>query len=432
MLTGNKIAKNGLWIIFCKIVQSVLGMVVTMITARYLGPSNYGLINYAASIIAFVTPLMQVGLDGILVQEIINNKDEEGNIIGTSLSMSLCSSVLCIVGVFSFTLIANHDEKQTIIVCVLYSIVLIFQALEMIQYWFYAKLMAKYVSLTMLGAYIIISLYKIFIIISGKSIYWFALSNAIDYAIISIILITIYIKLGNQKLSFSMATAKRLFSKGKYYIVANMMVTIFAQTDKIMLKFILNDEIVGYYSAAVTCASMTAFVFVAIIDSARPVIFESKKESQLSFETNMTLLYSIIIYFALIQSFVITILANIIVLIIYGNQYINSVLPLRIIVWYTTFSYIGAIRNIWMLAENKQKHLWIINLSGAILNVILNLIFIPLWGINGAALTSLLTQIFTNVILGYIIKPIRYNNKLMLKGLSIKNLYVLLKKVVKK
>ncbi|MBQ9084454.1 MAG: polysaccharide biosynthesis C-terminal domain-containing protein, partial [Clostridia bacterium] len=83
-------------------------------------------------------------------------------------------------------------------------------------------------------------------------------------------------------------------------------------------------------------------------------------------------------------------------------------------------SYIGSVRSIWILAEKKQKYLWIINLSGALLNVILNLIMIPIWNIYGAAIASLVTQLFTNFVIGLIIKPIRRNNLLMLKGLNIR------------
>ena len=76
----------------------------------------------------------------------------------------------------------------------------------------------------------------------------------------------------------------------------------------------------------------------------------------------------------------------------------------------------GSVRNIWILAEDKQKYLWIINLSGALTNVILNAILIPLLGGVGAALASLITQVFTNVVIGFLIKPILHNNKLMLTG----------------
>mgnify|MGYP003311724305 CR=1 FL=1 len=65
----NKVLKNASWLITCKIVQSVLGLIISMLTARYLGPANFGVINYAASIVAFATPLMQLGLNSILADE---------------------------------------------------------------------------------------------------------------------------------------------------------------------------------------------------------------------------------------------------------------------------------------------------------------------------------------------------------------------------
>ena len=88
------------------------------------------------------------------------------------------------------------------------------------------------------------------------------------------------------------------------------------------------------------------------------------------------------------------------------------------VVWYLAFSYMGGVRNIWILAEQKTKYLWIINLSGALLNVALNLALIPYMGIMGAAVATVITQIFTNVIIGYIIKPIRGNNRLLVQGLD--------------
>lgn len=320
MILKNKVAKNSIWIISCKVVQSVLGVIVNMLTARYLGPSNYGLINYAASIAAFLVPVMQLGLNAIIVQEIVNNPEKEGETLGTSLVMSQISAFFCIIGVFAFSMVANRGETETIIVCCLYSLLLFFYGLEMIQYWFQAKLLSKYVSLTMLAAYVVVSAYKIYLLVTSKSVYWFAISNALDYAIIAFVLLIIYKKLGTCKLSFSFETAKKLFAKGKYYIVSSMMVTIFAQTARIMLKFMIDNEAVGYYSAAVACAGMTSFVFTAIIDSARPMIFESKKTSHELFEQNITRLYSVIIYFALIQSVGIAVFSDLLVKILYGHH----------------------------------------------------------------------------------------------------------------
>ena len=208
--------------------------------------------------------------------------------------------------------------------------------------------------------------------------------------------------------------------------------SIFAQTERIMLKFMINNSATGYYSAAVTCAGITSFVFSAIIDSARPSIFESQKHSEKDFNKNMKRLYSVIIYISLLQSIAMTIFAPLIIHIMYGSDYSQSINALRIIVWYTTFSYIGSVRNIWMLAKNQQKYLWIINLSGAVANIVLNALLIPKLGINGASIASLITQFFTNVIVGYIIPNIRENNKLMAKSLNPKYLIEMSKNILNK
>ena len=418
----NKVFKNASWIIASRIVQALLGLVISMLTARYLGPSNYGVINYAASIVAFVLPLMHLGINSVLVQELVKNPEDEGRIIGTATTMTFLSSLACIGGTVAFAAIANPGETETIIVCALYSFWLIFQSLDMVRYWFQSKYLSKYTSIISLIAYTIVSGYKIFLLVTGKSIYWFALSNAIDSAIISLGSIYLYTKKGNQKLGFSKEIGKRLFAIGKYYIISDLMVTVFAQTDKIMLKGMLNSEATGFYSAAVTCAAFTQFVFAAILDSSRPAILECKKKSEEAFERNMTRLYSIVIYASLAQSVVMSIGASIIIRILYGDSYAPAAGALRIVVWYTTFSYLGAARNIWILAEGQQKHLLLVNILGALANVVMNFWLIPLLGINGAALASLITQFFTNVITGFIIKALRPNNKLMVKAVNPKYL----------
>ena len=111
-------------------------------------------------------------------------------------------------------------------------------------------------------------------------------------------------------------------------------------------------------------------------------------------------------------------LAPIIIQLLYGVQYLESVSALQIVVWYTTFSYLGSARNIWILAEGKQKYLWKINLFGAFANVILNVLLIPFIGINGAALASLITQFLTNIVTGYIFSPIRGVNFFILQGFN--------------
>lgn len=422
----SKVAQNASWIIASRIVQAVLGLAISMLTARYLGPGNFGLINYAASLVNFIMPVVFLGLKDVLVQELTLRPEQEGAVLGTSIAMSMVSALACIAGVCLFAWTANPGEGTTIVVCMLYSLILIFQVLDLIQYWFQAKLLSKYASLVSLFAYLVVSAYKIFLLVTHKSVHWFALSNTLDYLIISGLLLYFYRRLGGQRLSVSPALGREMLHRSKHFIVTGLMVAVFAQTDKIMLKLMVDVSATGFYSAAVACAGLTGFVYAAIIDSFRPVIFQAHSVSQEQFERHLIQLYSIIIYLSLAQSVGMTLLASPIIRILYGGAYAASVNALRIITWYVTFSYLGVIRTIWMLSNGCQQYLWMVNLSGAALNVVLNLLLIPVIGIYGAAAASLLTQFFSNYVMNYLIPPLRPNNALVIKALHPRYLMELL------
>ena len=431
VMKEKQVFNNAKWIIICKIAQSILQLIIGMISARYLGPANYGIISYAGSIVAFALPIMKLGLDATLVHELVENPNEEGEIIGTSLGLNIFSSFLCMGGVAIFASLANFGETETIIVCVLYSISIFFAALEMIQYWFQYKLLSKYSSIIMLVAYLVVSAYKIFLLATQKSIYWFALSHSVEYGAIAILLIAFYFKKGGSKFKFSFARAGKMLSKSKYYIVGALMIVVIQNTDHIMLTKIVGEAENGFYAAAITCAGVAQFVYTAVIDSFRPLILSSKKENELEYEKNISRLYGIICYTAIVQSLVFTIFAPIMVKLLYGEAYLPSIPVLQILTWYRTFSFMGSIRNIWLLAEGKQKYLPIINLSGVVLNIAMNAIMIPFWGACGAAFASFLTQLFMNFIFGFIFKPIRKNNALMLKGMAPKFFITELRSTVK-
>lgn len=431
-MNEKKAFQNAQWIIGCNILKACINLIVGMLSARYLGPANYGLINYASSVIGFVVPIMQLGLRSTLVQEYISRPEMQGTVTGTALGLNLMSSLACMVSVALFVRYTSPGEPETLLIVVLYSISLPFQAVEMIQYWFQAKLLSKFPSMAMLLGYAVVSVYKIILLIRQRSVYWFALSYAIEYAVEGGLLLCIYRKKTLTPVSFSWPLAKELFAKGKYYIVSGLMTMIFANTDHVMLKQMIGDTENGFYSAAFSCASVLNFVYAAITDSARPLVLESKKKSKEQFENTVSGLYSLIIYMGLAQSGVFTLFSGLIIRILYGDAYAAAIPVLRIIVWYLAFSYMGTVRNIWILAEGKQSILWIINLSGAMMNVLLNALMIPHWQACGAALASVLTQFFTNFIVGFFIRPIRPNNALILRGLDPRGVWRLLGSLLKK
>ncbi|MBR5616930.1 MAG: flippase [Oscillospiraceae bacterium] len=413
---NNRVFKNAAWMIGCKIAQSLINFVIGLLTARYLGPSNYGVLTYAMSVVAFAVPIMQLGLNQTLVREFVKSPEREGQILGTALMINIISSVFCMIGTVAFVMVADAGDKEIVLVCALYSLTLLFQATEMTQFWFQSKLLSKYPSIAMLGAYLVVALYKVYLLVTQKNVTWFALSNVLDYFLISIILMVMYKKVGGQRLGVNWRTGREMLSRSKYYIIPSLMVMVFQHTDRIMIKLMIGEAETGVYSAAITCIGITGFVFAAVIDSARPVVLEAKEKDQALYETRMIQLYSIITCMSIGQSVVMTLFARPIVHLLYGPEYAKAASILAVAVWYVTFSYYGSVRSIWVLAEERQKYLARINVTGAIANVILNLCLIPVLGAFGAALASVITQLFTNVIIGFIFKPIRRNNYLMLKG----------------
>lgn len=413
---NHRVFKNAAWIIGCKIAQSLLNLVIGLLTARYLGPSNYGIINYVASIVAFAMPIMQLGLKNTLVKEFVQSPDREGEILGTALVLNIVSSIFCMLGSVSFVMIADAGEPETVLVCALYSLTLLFQATEMTQYWFQSKLLSKHPSIATLCAYLAVAVYKLYLLITQKSVVWFALSNVLDYFLVSVILMIIYRKLGGQPLRFHWKLGRQMLSRSKYYIIPSLMVMIFQHTDRVMIKMMIGEAETGLYSAAIACIGISSFVFSAILDTARPVILEAKEKDQELYETRVTQLYSVINCLSLAQSIGLTVLAKPLVWLLYGPEYAGSAGILAVAVWYVTFGYYGVVRNIWILAEEKQKYLTGINVVGAITNMALNVFLIPFWGGIGAAFASLITQFFTNVIIGVVLKPIRRNSDLMVKS----------------
>ena len=416
----------------CKVIQAVLALVISMLTARYLGPGQYGILGYAISAATFVTPTALLGFHAILVRELIDQPEKEGEILGTAVFSSFVSSLVMAGGIFCFNRLFSDHEALTEMTCLLYSMVLATQSVELIQYWFQAKVQNHCPAICTLIAYIFISIYQLVLIRRGRPVTWFAVAKALEYLIAAIGLWFVYWHRGGCKLSFSFARLKGMLSRSAPYILSLTLVMTFAQVDHIMVKIMLGEEATGFYSAAVTCANLTEFIFIAVIDTIRPTILEAHNDLTGSYETRLTELYSFVIYLALAQSIFITALARPIITLLYGNAYLDATGVLRLLVWYTVFVYIGFVRDIWILAEAKQKYLWRINLMGALSNIALNYLMIPKFGIEGAALASMLTQAFTNVGVGLIYAPLRGNNACLLRGLNPKYAISMLRTLVVK
>ena len=419
-LRKNKVVRNAGWIIGGKTANKLLAFVVGIFAARYLGPSNYGLINYAAAYATFFASLCTLGINSVIVKNFVDHPQQEGETIGTTLVLRALSSLLSALTIVGIVSIVDRGERLTVVVVALYSVGLVFQVFDTLNYWFQARLQSKYSALAELISYAAMSVYKIVLLVRGKSVEWFAVASALEYTVLAVLLLAAYFKNGGTKFSCSMAKAKELLKSSGSFIIAGLMISVYACTDKLMLKQMLGPDAVGHYALAVSVSMAWAFVLSAVIDSLYPEIVQSFQMDRLRYERKNRQLYAIVFYVSVLVSALICVIARPFVAIIYGETYLPAVAPLRIVVWYTAFSYLGVARNAWIVCENRQKYLKYLYVSAAVLNVLLNLVLIPRSGASGAAAASLITQIATTVVLPALIRPLRPNCRLMLDAVLLR------------
>ena len=423
--------KNTFWIILFRIIRVCLSFAFSLLTARYLGPERYGITYYATSLTGFFVPVALMGLNETLVREIKERPEREGEILGTSLVMSVIGSIFSSAIMVFTAYLLNRNDRITVYFCGLYSISLLFQNYELITCWFQTKLQSVYPSAAMVLAFVVSSAYRAFLLITQKEILWFAMTTVIDYAMITVTLLVFYHMLNGPKLVFSIKTGRELLDRSKYYILTSIIVASFSTVDKIMLKSMFGESINGLYSAAYSLAGSTSFLYSALIESQRPTIVSLAKADKKAFDLRVSTLLSMMFWISFVQNFLFSALGRLIVRVLLGESYLQAVPVFRFLTWFTTFSYIGAARNVWILATDRHKYLWKINLIGALSGIVLNYLLISRYGMMGAAVTAILTQFLTNYLTGFIFSDIRPVNDLLLQSLDPRNILNYLKEALK-
>ncbi len=419
-----KTIKNAGWLVGGNVAKMLISFIVSIFTARFLGPSNKGLLDYALAYTGFFTAICTLGINSVLVKEFIDEREGEGTVLGTSLVLRVVAALCSAVTICCIVAIVDAGDTVAFWVALFTSLGLIFQIFEVFQYWFHAQLQSKFTSVILLIAYLVTAGYKILLLVLGKGVLWFALATSVDYICIAALLLVAYFKKGGKKLRFSWRYAKDLLKRSCHFILPSLMVAIYAQTDKFMLRQMISDAEIAYYSTASAVCTLWVFVLSAIIDSVHPSIMQAHKEENFAlYEKRNKQLYATVFYLSVLVSVFFCIFADLIVDILYGEAYASAASPMRIITWYTAFSFLGVARGAWVICEDKQKYLIWVYVGGAVANVLVNLLLIPVWGANGAALASLIAQVVTAFVVPICIPALRPNAKLMWDAILLRGIF---------
>ena len=385
-----------------------LALVVGVLTARYLGPSNYGTLSYTASFISFFSSISALSMEGVMVMKLIAHPDEEGSYLGSAIGYRFLSAILSSIAIAGLIVILNPGDSLKLLLAFLQSGQLLCKSVEILDAWFQKRLQSKYVSIGKMLASIIVSGYKIFLLITMKDIVWFALSNTISDLVIAIVMFVFYKKENGAKLQFNFRHANELLAESYHFVLSDVISAFYLHLDRIMIGYLVDDANVGYYTIASAICVMYIFIPTSIITSFRPTIMEYFQKGdfaqyRLKLEQLIGGIFWLNSFFALIISF----LGKYAISILYGNAYISASEPLIILCWAKVFAITSMTRLIWILCEKKNKYVKKYVFIGGCTNFALNAIMIPLYGVVGAAIATLITEVIVCILAPLFFKETR-------------------------
>lgn len=430
MRKGAGFKRNLGWIFIGNILHAIFQFILNIYIARTFTTDNYGLINYAASLIAFFTSIGTLGFDGIITKKFAEDENEAGICLGSAVTGRLVFSVIAVGALQIVVRTFNSADKNLPLIVFFQSLSIVFGSFDLLIYWFRFRGQANVCAVTKLFAFFVSALWRIFAVACLKSVEWYVAGVSLETALYCLVLFYLYCKeYPNLSFSFSKACFSKMIKYSYPFIFSALLSTVYGQTDKVMLKSMMDNSAVAIYSVSLTLAGAIVIIPTSLIEGFRPEIMTYKISNRYMYQRRLKQLYAIVFWICIMYCIFVTIFAKWIILIIYGTKYIEAIPSLSLVVWYTSFSYFGAINNIYMVAENKTKWVQITTFTGAILNIALNALMIPILGIVGAAGASLITQIIANFALLYFVPSLREDFYLILEAITLKD--VLPKRIIK-
>ncbi len=429
-LVWKKLILNSTWLISDKVTSMVISLFVTSLVARYFGPEKYGVYNYALSFITLFSAFSTLGLENLTVKSIIVKEYHEGTILFTSLVLRVIGGLILVILSYYAIRILEPDDKNVQLLVSIMSLTMVFKSIEVIDYWSQAYQKAKMMSIIKICTYIIISLMKICLVLFGGNLTQYAIVYSIDAIITGFALLLAYFHFRNDKTkwNFSFKYSVYILSQSWYLILSGLMVTLYMQMDKIMLGYMLNNKAsVGIYSIASQVSSLWYFIPIAIITSFKPLIMTKKQQSDFEYKRILQVLYTIIAWIGIFFGIMITIFSRPLILLLFGPVYGSAADILSVSIWAGTFALLGTVRSVWLLYEGLQRYTLIYTFVGFITNLVLNSLFIPIWGGLGAAVATLVAQFVSNVLSLAFFRETKISTFMILKAFSfreLKNLFL--------
>ncbi len=422
--TQQTIAKNTFWLSFSTILSKIFKYFLIIYVARIVGATEYGIFNFAMSFVALFSILSDLGIASLISREVAKEEKSEIHISSAfTLKLLLTLITLILIIIVSFSVPQAPETKLTILILAGY--ILINNLSVFFYNCFYGKQEMQYQSIAEVISVSLTAALGIYLITLVARAYILAIAYLVG-AIVGLCIIGIIFRKrfgAILKLDFNKKEWRKILNWSWPLALGSLFALIYTNTDSLMMGFWHLFNQIGYYNAAQKIIGASIIPASLITTSFFPALAKAhsnqeKQKMQKLFDSQNVVLLMIAIPIV-VGGYL---LANGLILRIYGKEYQPAILAFRILILMGGFSYLMASLSRALFIYNQQKRTFLITALGAILNVVLNFILIPKYGFYGAAWASVVTFFLNFILLSYYtqkLTPLKIINRRLIKYLFI-------------
>ena len=387
-----KYLKNTSWLFTEKIIRLIITFAVGILIIRYLAPEEFGLLSYAMSYVGIFASISSLGIDSILTRELIKDPNQRDNLLGTAFTLKIIGAIAATVLLISILPLTTNDSFTNLMILIIASATF-FQSFNVIDFYFQSKVMAKFSVFAQSGSFLLSSIIKIMLIIFKAPLVYFAIVILVEAIFLAVGFIIVYkfqkLKLADWKADKNLAL--KILNDSWPLILSGVVIAIYMKISQVLIKEMMNETEVGYYGAAVRLCEAWYFVPLAITASLFPAIVNAKKISENLYLSRLQKLYDLMAWIAILIALPVSIFSETITTILFGKGYLPSAPVLSIYIWAGVATFLGVSSSQYLITENLTKLSFYRTLLGMIVNVVLNILFIPKFGIIGSAYATLIS-----------------------------------------
>ncbi len=427
-MSTKKYIHNFNWLFLEKVLRVIGGIFVGILVARYLGPSDYGIFNYALAFVALFSWLSHLGLGEILTRELTKYSEQYNELLGGAFLAKLAGALLVVLAIYGVISIIKPEVESEIVrtLVFVFSFTYVFLIFNIIESYFQSRLLSKYTAISKIIGLIFSIIIKLYLVIEEYSLVYFAISNVIETLVFSACLLLCY-KHEKKKIrdwEYSQETTKKILQDSWPIMVSVFLITVHLRVDQIMIENMMSFKEVGIYSVAIRLVESWYFIPGILVATLLPYFIKLRDSSRVEYIQKLMVLFSYMFWLAILIGVATLLIGKVIVITLFGEQYANSYSVMAISIWAGVFVAQGTVASIWQVAENKQIYRVYIQLLSVVLNITLNLILIERIGIQGAAIATVITLLFATWVFGLFFKEMRGITILMIKSMNPKYLII--------